>query len=152
MFKLSIGFLTIILLIYKVEGRINEYCILNECTCSINEMNYIVECDGDFKKTITYNKINFSITDFNIKVSLKGRNYLDLLNDSEMGKKIKVNSLDLSLNNKNLENYLNNLNKFGADLIQLNLSYNKISRLDSEQFNNFFYSGSNFWFLANATR
>ncbi len=76
------------------------------------------------------------MNDLYIVLKLNGVNSLDLMNNEEFRKSIKVYSFDLSQNQNDFQNYLNNLTQFGENLIELNLSYNKISRLFSKQFNN----------------
>ena len=135
MFNGAIKFLTIIFLICKVEGN-DEKCILNECICSLIGNIYNIKCLADSSKRLTFNQIPDSIKNYHVSLKLKGRKYMDLLKNSQLSEKIQVNSLDLSFNNENFENYLYDLNRFGANLFQLNISYNKITRLDAEQFNN----------------
>jgi hypothetical protein len=92
---------------------------------------YLLSCNNGSRQSFTN---NIQVNDFYIVLKLNGINSLDLINNEEFRESIKVYSFDLSQNQNDLQNYLNNLSQFGENLIELNLSYNKISRLFTKQF------------------
>ena len=111
-----------------------QLCFMDFCDCEFNfEINeYSIICH----KIISYVNLNFSISDldnkfrFNLKLA---DNNLDLIKRIEILNSFNLNSLDLSNNQNDFETYFESINKYNT-LNTLNLSFNKISMIMTQQF------------------
>jgi len=130
-FRMVINF---ILMILKLSTLIRgENMLCKECSCRQDETNFYLNCFND----------TFNITQSN---SLEHLNYFNkslhiTLNSIHL-RLIKMNfnfvsivSLDLSINKNDFNDYLSAINQFSS-LSKLNLSFNMISILRTNQFSN----------------